>query len=54
MSSANNIDNLGKIDLLVKQYQSLNKSNKNIMKMIISKEAKEEWIDNYHLIDHPG
>ena len=46
------MSDLGKLDLLVKQYQSFNKSNKNIMKMIISEEAKEEWIDNYHLIDN--
>ena len=46
------MSDLSKLDLLVKQYQSFTKSNKNIMKMIISEEAKEEWVDNYHLIDN--
>lgn len=52
MSSINNASNQEKIDLLVKQYQAFNKSNKNIMKMITSKKAKKEWSNNYHLIYH--
>ena len=52
MSSINNASNQEKIDLLLKQYQAFNKSNKNIMNIITSEKAKKEWSDNYHLIYH--
>ena len=34
------------------QYQKFNELNKRLFNMLLSEEIKEDWEDNYHLIDH--
>ena len=40
------------LNILLKQYQEFIMSKKRLIDMILTEEAKDIWIENYHLIDH--
>ena len=40
------------LNILSKQYQEFIMSNERLRDMILTEEAKDIWIENYHLIDH--
>ena len=45
--------NIEKIRQLVsEQYKKFNESLKNLMDMLLTEDAQDNWKDNYHLIDH--
>ena len=45
-----NIEEIRK--LIPEQYQKFNESRKSLTDMLLTEDTHDDWIDNYHLIDH--